>query len=50
MPWVIVAGIAAGAYFIDKAGEAAENSANALVKVGVAAGIGLLIAKKARLI
>ena len=48
MPLLIFAGAAlvGGGFFLDKAGEGANDAANATIKLAVAAGIGFVVAKK----
>lgn len=50
---VILAGsalIAASGFFADKAGEGANDAANATLKLAVAAGVGFFVAKKLKVI
>jgi hypothetical protein len=50
MPWLIIPGIIAGAYFIDKTGEAVDDTANAVVKLALAGGALFILAKKSKVI
>lgn len=53
MPFLLLAGAAvlvSGGFFVDKAGEATNDAANASIKLAVAAGIGFVAAKKLKVI
>ena len=53
MPLLLFAGAAVlvgGGFFVDKTGEAANDAANASIKIAVAAGVGYIIAKKLKVI
>lgn len=53
MPLLLFAGAAVlvgGGFFVDKTGEAANDAANASIKIAVAAGVGYVIAKKLKVL
>lgn len=53
MPLLLFGGAAVllgGGFFVDKAGEGANDAANATIKLAVAAGIGFIVAKKLKVI
>ena len=53
MPLLLFAGAAAlfgAGHFVDKTGEAANDTSNAALKLAIAAGVGFIVAKKLKVI
>lgn len=54
MPYLLILGVPLGlsafGYFTDKVGEGIDSASNGVIKLGIAAGAGFFILKKAKVI